>query len=957
MRIYQPIEPVDEGGTPIPSQPAPPPITLPPISVPPINVRPISTAPTGRTIPFDLGDDKIPVVPTPDPPTRPGDLEDPYGPGDVPPPNSPWSKDPTKPKVASKLPPVKGKYAGTGIVGGARSVGDQMNALALINKFWGGEVTANNAVIRRFMGLYTKPGRDHAPLGALEDVRNLEPNVKTGALTLRKGSSAYASAFVDASAAVTLTQIDRFFPLSTEVPEASDVDVVLGQTSGSVKHVFQKPFWQDGSKVSSYMDWNETYSDVVDETFAPENFPRSTFTMTEGAGYGTDYFKGWGCIIGDITNRPYIVTAYNTSNGEVTVFPQLSTAVNNPDTVRLFRFPLKEYASNGDFTDPPVSYSTTSGKPPVCLQQGQAVLFSGGQSSSDSHRFLWSGYIDRTWLLNATNKEAGVRIARTEVTWAHVTKGLADAFTVGNPSATNEDTNPLPTGNWFLKVVPATDDGIMGLPISPSTPNVLVGTGGDATQELSATLTLKLPVFNKRVRYLHILLGKAGGLADTTIGWSDLYVVKTLDLEDGTGWTYNESATTTLGTYTYALTLDSNDWNNAEEKTKLDLYLGTDEPTGIEISASVAEFASGRLFVAKYYDHTAGIEYNDQIRYSQFAGNGIGQVNFLGDIDQYSQSTIELGDATSIQGLKKWEDKLFVIKDTSCYYIGLTDDSSTWQVITISPHIGIGTAMRTLTATPYGVMWCNPGDDVYLWDGGVPVAQTQDTWRETFKALTTPATWTGWYSTAKKCFSFFSPTTDFWYSMFFETPVAEGIFPWFKFNIPTNWYGEVDQDIVNSVDDFCGVREGVEYFIYNYTNDVMAVNDRIGYLSTSATTDVGGLGIVPYLKTAEMYIDEVMLTKVHHFWVANYNTGLSETFGVRITLDSTTQTYSHATTLVTLIRRGVLHESQNCRKVQLELNYGATTATLPATFTAFEIHQIGFEYELLPFVGDKTITS
>lgn len=868
----------------------------------------------------------------------------------------PIATPPDIPIVLQPGKPPEPKYAGSGVLGTARSVGDNINVLQLIGKFWGGAVSSGQAVISRFMGIFTKPGRDHAPLGALEDVRNLEPNVKTGALTLRKGSSAYASSFVDVSSVTTLTHIDDFFPMSTEVPSASDIDIVLGQTAGSVKHIFQKPFWNNGAKVNSFVDFNETLSDNLS---AGPTFPGGTFYINDTA-RAEKYFKDWFCFFPATGSGPYLVTDYVA--GEVTVTPQLSTGIQNADEVVFYRFPLFDV----DSTDP-IQYSTTSGKSPVCLQQGQAILFSGGQSSSKSHRALWAGYISRTWLLGALNKELGVSTARTEVSWADVSlktpngiaTGIANPLVVGNLTSTGVTAGTgLSNGKWFVRVIPVTDDGILGMPMKASTSSVLVSSDDTGVR---FTLILRLPHFNKRVRYLKIALGKSANETDIDIDWGSLYVVKTLDLTLGTDWTFTETAGTTTGFYSQTITLDATHINAPEIPELVSLY-GMTEPNGTEVSFSIADFVSGRLFIAKYYDYTSGLEFNDHIRYSGVSGDGIFQLNFLGDSELFSITTLGLGDTTSIQGLKKWEDKLFVIKDSSCYYLPITADVTAtggpaWSVVTVSPYIGC-TAPKTLVATPYGIMWCQPGDDIYIWDGGSPVSMTQDTWRETFKALTIGATWYGWFLTEKKCYSFFNYTSQFWYSMYFEVPIAEGIYSWYKHDIPNNFYGEIDQNIVNRVEKFVATRNGVSYFIYNFTDDTMATNDRIGFLSTSATYDLG-LGIIPYLKTAELYLDEVMLSKVMKFWIGNASTGVNSlsNFVVKISLGSNSKSYTFESSIPALISRGIPQDIQTCRKIQIELNANVAVASQPATFTTLDIHQIGFKYELKPFVGDKTITS
>jgi hypothetical protein len=818
--------------------------------------------------------------------------------------------------------PDKTVYSGTDIVGRTEEVNQQIEVQSVISKTFGGIVSDSVIAIKKWLGIITRPTRATSPLGALESVKNLKFNKTMNAMSLRDGTTVHAATYVDLSGATTLTAINDFFPLSTETPSADTIDILCGTDGSSNKHIFQRHFWEgtglaDNDNNDKYIKWGESKSGTIGSVTT------NTIVFPDATGV-TDYYNGW--VVGNATlgyGNLYITDSSTTGgNTTITTAETVPSGWVGTNSILLYR----SFHDNLAFSP---TYSTVTERPPVALQQGNAILFSGGMGSTVGLKPIWSGYLNKTFFVGATNKTGGVNYTGTYVTEAEIksTNGVSWTNTV-----ISEATNPLTVGKWFMGVIPETDDGERGNPMSS-----LVGYSvTNATSAIRSQFFIEFGQLNKRLRYLNIFMGKAPNDTDTTIAWENLYYIRRIDLLT-TATTWQETAGSTIGYFdTGYLTFTNADWNNNTQES-LATHLGHTLCTSTTASFSEAVFLNNRLFIAKYYDYVDAVEYLDQIRYTDFAGNGKAQLNVLCNLDGATQSTIEQGDPTSVQALRRYQDKLLILKDASCYYIPVTDDPINWILVTISNTVGC-TVPRTAVVTPTMVIWCQDGEDIYGWSGADVFSLGQN-WLTTFKALTLgTASSKGWYDIANKTYNF-TYLLGTWYTMFLECPIPNG-YIWAK--------NDFSRALLNIV----GVSEraGRTYIIVLDT--LITDMYSIFYFNPLATTD-NTLAIAPYFKTAESRLDEKGILKLLKWYLTLTPTGGAGTLDCKVTIGSNVTTYSNITKTNTLHARGIPFTACNGRSFQFEFNANAT----PATFTGLEIYELHFDYEMLPFIGDNTITT
>ena len=812
-------------------------------------------------------------------------------------------------------------YSGSGVVGRTAEIIQQLDSPQTLDRLYGGEITAEQIKYKKWLGLYTRPTKGTVPLGALEDVKNFSFNKKTDAMVQRTGATEYATTFVDVSGTKTITTLNKVVHLSTESPSATNIDITFGQTSGAAKHIFQKPFFHASATATDSNLWIGEYLTGI----TIKGTPSGTSVVFEGGSSTTNYYRGWQLY--NYTRASYIWVASSSKGGSDTTLILVENApadYANTDVLTLYR----HFHDNTSFCSS-ITYSTVSGRPPVALQQGNAVLLSGGMGTATGLKPIWTGYVNKTFFYGSTNYAAGINYQGTYATEAEIKNTSGITISTGTASS---DATHLPDGRWFFCYVPETDDGQRGVPTYAGTAYI-----DTVSQKFSFTMTVYPGLLNKRLRYLNLFLGIAPNDADTTIDWNYLYYIERLDLL-GSDWTWTKA--TSEGYFLATCTMDGDKWNNKASES-LAQHLGHTLNTSSTCSFSVGKFINNRLFVAKYYDYVDAVEYLDQIRYTPFGSNGIGQLNKLANLDAQTQSTIEQGDATSVQKLLKWEDKLVILKDGSSYYIPVSGDTSQWPLITISNNIGCKNP-DTAIETPFMLVWCQSGEDIYGWSGASPFSLAQN-WLTTFQALDlTTALSTAWYDNKNKTYNFsYYSTLGGWYSMFFECPIVNG-FKWGH-----NQFGGLAYDTVTYKIISASERAGVVYLAVEY---MFNTTYKTIYFST-ATTDAG-IAISPYFKTAEFALSERDAMKIPKWYLSlSPTTGVGE-LDCKITIGSNTQQYSNISKTETLHSRGVLFPTCSGRKLQFEFNMD----TYRVYYTALEVYSLEFDYELIPYVGDATIT-
>ena len=801
--------------------------------------------------------------------------------------------------------------------------------------------------LNKFLGLGTAVSRNDRSQesleGFLDDVKNFVPNVETGAMTMRAGTSADVSGnATDISTATVVTTFDDFRYLSTEVPTQTDILVLCGRTAGGAKKIFQKPFFfNSATATNSYVDWKETKTTTI-------NGAPSGATLVLAAGSGTDdYYNGW-VIVNSTRSESLFVTDY--AQSILTVFTKENVPSDwaSGDTVTLYRFfhdhpqfttDLTYTHSGSDYPDP--------ANPPAFFDQGGSILFSGGKSSTLSGtRGVWSGYINHTLFTGATKTLTyqGTYVTEAEIKSLDSNRAAA-GYSLGNASEAAGAAPGLDqTVRWFYAIAFRTEDGQMTTLLVPST-NYIQPSAAD--KELNFVVTMYSNI-NKRFRYMDVFMGKAQTATATALDWSEYFLIESHDLADS-GWTYNESGAAP-GNWTRTFDLDINDWNavgdnNTETPSALD-YLGYPEHTAQGVSFSQVTSVADRIFIANYYHWGTGLSYSDQILYSSFSGDGVPQFNVLPDIPQITQSTIEQGDSQVIKALLSYNGNLVVLKDNSMYSISIAPDSTNWQLNKVSDRIGCD-APRTAFVTPYGIIFAKSGDDVYLWNGGQPRGLTAN-WLTTFRniATTYKASWLGWYNNYEKSYNLMittdGTTKTTHYNAFFEyrVPSVNGG------EVPA-WFKQVNAANISQVS--LGYDGTVRF--------VSSTNVITKFASTAL--DDSGTSISPYFKLGAYAVDENKILWFTGWYLINDQDGSgtwANNLDIKTYVDGTSiGSFTSLTKTKTRLASGLPAAGALGTTFDLEYNTNGTPATFEAssaTATPLTEYEIGIEYELLPRIGD-----
>jgi hypothetical protein len=870
-------------------------------------------------------------VPLPDtaipPPADKPDVIDPYIPAEYP--DAPKKPKPGMPREGGYGPDSRGipsqGYAGSGILGESAML---QTPMSIGRAFRGNEQDARAIILRDFtQGIVTRYDRGQQPIGSVYDIQNFLLNSKAGGLELRYGVSNYAgdgeSAITAYGSQATLNDSDRFFRMSTEIPASQSVEVLTGEDDLENKRIFQRGWWNGAGTLNSsdWLWWGDRYSYTIDG--APSG---ASIVLSSAASSTNDYYNGAIIYNASRSSKYLFVTDYTGSSKTLLLSENIPADWASGDSVVIYR----HFHDNAAFAPLHTFLGTT------CLQQGNAVLLCGGRGTTEGYKPMWSGYISKTFMTGTTP----FAYTGTYVTEAEIKTGSGVTSVVGNSTETGDG---LPEGKrFFVAYVIETDDGIRSGLIVPTTNYYTIP---DASTDVTLTLQLKVfaALLNKRIRYVNIFAGYSDDTDATQIPWQDYYQVARWDLTDGTGWTHQATATNDVGYHHRTLELTNSLWqtgyipSGATEKENLTVHLGSGEFLSATCSYNRAVLINDRLIVGDFYDYANALTYTDQIRTSVFASNGIGQINSLRDLDEVTQSTIAQGDDTSVKALVRFQDSLLVLKDRSCYSIAITDNVGDWTLTTLSSVVGCD-APLTAKETPFGVMWANSEDDVYLWQGG-QVRSAAMNWRPFYRTFTTPtfvaAYWEAWYDAYTNTYNLgMSSATGFttYYQMYFDLPLADGQYAWGR---------GVLRPVVQ------GITIGTNGVVYMVNAD--ASFPEVYKFDPTATTD-DGVGIQPYLDTGDYTLTEQDVVQFRDWHVSQTPTGGSGNLDIDIQIDGGTKVSGLTGLTLTSTRLSSgLPVTSNGRTIRLKYNTNGTKAS----FTGFSLHEIGFRYRFRERRGDR----
>lgn len=832
------------------------------------------------------------------------------------PPGGGDGKPPTEQFAPEDTSRVAYGYYGLGRSGGTAFVDPLLSAQAISREEGERWVVLDNF---RY-GIMSRFKRGTAPLGSLADSQNFIPNKKIGALVQRPGYSSHISVPFSAGG-FTFTSILHYWRLGTENPSAQNIDLVVA-SDGTNTFWLQKPYFLNGAVVN---DWR-----IVRERLAAANVTaKGTNTLTISNGSSTDdFYKGWIIVNHGASDQALYITAYNGTTKVLTTNEDVPSGWGLNNNYTIFN------AFHDNFGFVPIDSTW-----PVAVQQGDAILASGGQSSNTGAKLWWSGYIKATYFpgLSRAPQIDGTYFSEAEV---KSTAGISQTYFTSYSVSPNSD--GLEEGRrWFACFVLETHDGQLSNPIKASTNYIDTNTLG-AGYGIKYDVRIDFPRLNKRVVKVHHFMGFSENTGATSLQWGQYFYISTDTLNaTGHGYTYNTS-TSEPGYYTKTISLNNNSWLQRGES--LQEFLGRSESDSTTVSCNYMEFVNDRLFVAGYYDYVSGKSYNDSIRFSGFSGSGVPQYNVLAAVPGESEIVIEAGDPTSIQHIGRWEDKLTIKKDQNLYAIPITANPETWQLIIVARNIGCDVP-RGVVTTPFGEIIPKAGDDIYLYRGGYPESLLKDSWIDTWRALTTTykANWWGWYNPTRKSYNIMY-TTDgsdkkTWWEMFFEFPVGRR-FAWFRHK--------------NTLD--------IQSVRVDRDGNVLFASGNI-YKFDNSTSD-NGTAIQTYFKTNPIVLSERDLLEINGWYLAidqDTNATRANNLDCKLLVDGSVYTFDGISTQYTnMTKTNLRFESltpigTQGRRVEFEWNSNATPATWVAssqTATPLTILEFGVRVATIELDGD-----
>jgi hypothetical protein len=774
-------------------------------------------------------------------------------------------------------------------------------------------------------GKVTRIAHGKQPDGSFYDSKNLVPNSKIGALCLRTGVTA-STEVVAATSGNTITTTVDFHKVSTENPSAQDITLMLGTTAGSVKKIVQSPWFDVGGTVrTTGLEWGETLTTTISSVSTPD-------VVIANGSTTDDYYNGW--IIYKDSTLPCLITNYVGSSKTCTLDGWVPDDFAGGQTVYLAR----GFHDNPAFTP---SYVTPGTERSVCLCHNDALLFSGGKSSTAGCVAMHCKYTSKTFFASLSS---GLVWSGTYVSEAEIdTTGVVASTALGSAMATLLATSTVGLNvnlKWFAAVIGETDDGqksqvLASVGIKP-TPS-----GTYPAQALLMCTIVKLAMLNKRFKKLHFFLGSTSAVDALSLDYKDYYYIKSIDMTDtaynttasGVSYVYTDylvasTATSAPKSYNYYVYFDNSHWLQKGEN--LVEFIGHPYCTSTTMSFSQAILESGRLVVARYHDYSDGLDYNDSIRYSIFDGYGVPNINVLPNLTDFSESIIAQGDPSSIQGMAKYNGKVLILKNRASRFTELTYNPLEWRLVDVAEEIGCDVP-TSVVATPYGIIFAKSGDDIYLWDGGYPKSLLESTWLDVYRALATTykANWMGWYNALDKSYNLYIKDDGFVYSMHFDIGNA-----WTKHDYT------MEPQIVRTRSDGRVYYRGSGYAAYT-----------LRYFSTN-TQDVS-TSIAPYYDSGEILLEEKDLVTIDKFFVNFVGTGTAaNNLDVQVLVDNAVVKEFAAVTKTKTRIESILPYNIG-RTVRIKFNTDGSPATWA---TSFELYEIGFDYVVKPFVGDMTQT-
>jgi hypothetical protein len=764
--------------------------------------------------------------------------------------------------------------------------------------------------ITKWLGLYTRAGRNQRPVGAMDNMSNLVLNDKMNKLTPRPGYVVDTASFTSADG-VAMTGVNQLFTKSMTQPASHNVSLLLGTDGSANKWFFLSPWYNaaGNQQTSSFVKIGETTTTTINGS--PSG---ATFVLTAGSATD-DYYKGW--LIYNTTRTAYAhVLGYVGGTKTITVRGSGElTSWASTDSVTLYR----HFCDDRTFA--PTYNAMPTDTPAACESIGTGLVMSGGQGSTAGLAGIWTGYVDHAYGADYSSGTYKYAYKGTYASELPLTFGAGFApQNVASYSSTGNGLNS--SARWFVGYIAEDDYGQRSTLQKSATDYLDCG----ADQGVQFSINWASARFNFRIRYLTVFIGYTFDKTKTTLDWSQYNYITKIDLTASGIWT---GGTTTLTSKTF--TYDIRDWNT--RGTDLVSYLGTTSYSSATCSFSSAKMVGNRLIVGNLYDYTASAIKAEYIRFSGF-GSGLSQYTLLCDNPLYGEQKVAPDGGNPIMALENFQNTLVVFKKNSFYTVGISSDSTTWTLTTQSQTVGTD-APKSVINMGSGIIFAKSVDDVFFWQGGLPQGLT-DQWQKTYRAFAT---------NVNNRYGMFNPANKTYYLTCDQSDATVVHMIHFNQMIDDKHYVWTRHQLAHSI----------QAISIRPNGDLFFTNGSTLYKFSDTATDDAGTAIAPYFDTGDYVIDENQALRLIGWYVRQTQSGtVTADLALKIYVDGSVVTNQTSLTKTKVRLHGFVPTTTPLgTRFRMEYNTGSPRVTLG---TAFSIEEVGFEYELLPYVGDATLS-
>ncbi len=254
-------------------------------------------------------------------------------------------------------------------------------------------------------GMFYDVGNGKQPPNSLNFCYNLVPDKKLNSLTTRNGYTAGITKPTD------IDVLDEYLSFPVTNPSSFDHHIYFGQDVSYNKHIWVYPYFHNSSSATSgWVDVGDTKDLVTAISATVLDGTARTITITGVSTFSlnttANYYKNWIIALNDSSQTPefFLVKSYSVSGSGA-----LDTATFTVDT-------LKKFSTGSDWAigdvvelylvrylhgqNPNAGYNQfkfPSYTSPAGYNSELAIRFSGGASTSQTHKPVWFGYLNKVF--------------------------------------------------------------------------------------------------------------------------------------------------------------------------------------------------------------------------------------------------------------------------------------------------------------------------------------------------------------------------------------------------------------------------------------------------------------------------------------------------------------------------------------------------------------------------------